>query len=117
MTSPERRRVAALLHSGAVQPLISAVNLCEVHTRLLRDGLANVQITTLLAELKLTVIAFEAPDAHAAGELYAETRQSGLSLGDRACLALARGRKLTVWTADKIWKKLKVGVEIELIRI
>ena len=38
----------------------------------------------------------------------AQTRALGLSLGDRACLALGLALKAPVYTADKSWKKLKV---------
>ena len=44
------------------------------------------------------------------------TKQHGLSLGDRACLALAKLRNLPVLTADTIWKELDLGVKIKLIR-
>lgn len=44
------------------------------------------------------------------------TRPYGLSLGDRACLALARREGLPVLTADRSWAKLDVGVEVVLIR-
>jgi PIN domain nuclease of toxin-antitoxin system len=48
--------------------------------------------------------------------LYRETKSLGLSLGDRACLALAATTHATVWTTDRAWKKLKIGVRVDLIR-
>jgi PIN domain nuclease of toxin-antitoxin system len=48
--------------------------------------------------------------------LVAQTRALGLSLGDRACLALGLALKAPVYTADKSWKKLKVNVRIHVIR-
>jgi ribonuclease VapC len=48
--------------------------------------------------------------------LAAQTRALGLSLGDRACLALGLALKAPVYTADKSWKKLKVSVRIHVIR-
>jgi PIN domain nuclease of toxin-antitoxin system len=44
------------------------------------------------------------------------TRPYGLSLGDRACLALAIRRKATVYTTDAAWKNLNLGIEVEVIR-
>ena len=44
------------------------------------------------------------------------TRAAGLSLGDRACLALAKSQGGLVLTADRVWATLDIGVEIELIR-
>ncbi len=114
---PGAAKVIAELHSGEVEPLMSAVNLCEVQTRLLRDGLPVGEVTKLLASLEMTVIPFDAADADGASALYIETKAFGLSLGDRACLALAKREQVTAWTADKVWKKLKIDVPLELIRI
>jgi PIN domain nuclease of toxin-antitoxin system len=50
------------------------------------------------------------------GALIAETASKGLSLGDRACLALARVRSLPAVTADRSWSGVDVGVQIQLIR-
>lgn len=114
---PGAARMIAELNSGAVEPLLSAVNLCEVQTRLLREGIPAKEIMNLLNSMEFTVMPFDAADAGQASALYPETRLFGLSLGDRACLALGIKEQVTVWTADKIWKKLKVSVPIELIRI
>ena len=59
---------------------------------------------------------FDAEQARLAGELLLRTRSLGLSLGDRACLALAMVLKAPVYTADRIWKGLKLGVPIHVIR-
>jgi PIN domain nuclease of toxin-antitoxin system len=40
----------------------------------------------------------------------------GLSLGDRACLALAMQRNATVYTADRAFKGMNVPIKIDLIR-
>ena len=45
-----------------------------------------------------------------------QTRALGLSLGDRACLALAVALNAPVYTADRTWKKLKLGTRIHVIR-
>ncbi len=62
---------------------------------------------------------FTEEQARAAAELIAITRPYGLSLGDRACLALAIERKAKVYTADRAWANLtnlSLGIEIEVIR-
>ena len=56
------------------------------------------------------------PNALLTAELIPQTRQHGLSLGDRACLALAIQRKATALTTDRAWKNLNLGIEIEVIR-
>ena len=45
-----------------------------------------------------------------------KTDPLGLSLGDRACLALAQARGLPTLTADRAWRELRIGVDIEVIR-
>ncbi len=55
-------------------------------------------------------------DAVAAAELRIPTMAAGLSLGDRACLALGQRMGLPVLTTDRVWQSLDVGVEIRVIR-
>jgi ribonuclease VapC len=62
------------------------------------------------------IVPFSERQARLTAELLPQTRALGLSLGDRACLALAIERELPVLTTDKGWKALRVGVEIRLIR-
>ena len=114
---PGAAKVIAELQSGDVEPLASAVNLCEVQTRLLRDGLPFTEIANLLRSLEITVVPFDVTDADGASALYVESKTLGLSLGDRACLALGRKERVKVWTADRAWKRLNVDVAVELIRI
>jgi ribonuclease VapC len=59
---------------------------------------------------------FDEEQAFLAGLLYPQVQPFGLSLGDRACLALARQVAGTAVTADRAWEKLDLGVEIQLIR-
>ena len=62
------------------------------------------------------IVDFNGAHARLTGSLIAETRSRGLSLGDRACLALGIHLKAAVYTADRLWKGLRVGVPIHLIR-
>ena len=59
---------------------------------------------------------FTEQQARIVAELLPLTRRFGHSLGDRACLALAIDRKATVYTTDRIWKELDLGIQIEVIR-
>jgi PIN domain nuclease of toxin-antitoxin system len=69
-----------------------------------------------MQSVQCEVCVFTGEQARIAAELMPITRPYGLSLGDRACLALAIQRKATVYTTDKVWKKLSLGIEIEVIR-
>ena len=62
------------------------------------------------------VIPFDLLQARTAGDLVTQTRMLGLSLGDRACLALALNLKVPVYTTDQAWKKLKLEVPVHVIR-
>jgi PIN domain nuclease of toxin-antitoxin system len=95
---------------------LSNVNYCEVLTRCLERGMDVDFAERQIARLKIETLPFTAADARAAAELRAVTRHRGLSLGDRACLALARREGLPVLTADRQWEGLDVGVDIRLIR-
>lgn len=98
---------------GAV---ISAVNLSEVIAKLSENGLPDEAIHQVLEDVELEVHVFDAVSAHQTGRLRPETRSSGLSLGDRACLALGRQLGLPVLTADRPWRDLALDVEVRLIR-
>lgn len=95
---------------------ISAVNLTEVLTKLHDDGLNHAEVAEAAAVLDLRVIAFDRDQASAAAAMRSETRQAGLSLGDRACLALGKKMRCPVATADRVWASVDVGVEVILIR-
>ena len=95
---------------------MSAVNLSEVLTRLPEIGVPERETAAAVERLNLRVVAFDEPQARATALLRPVTRQAGLSLGDRACLALGRARGCPVVTADRVWATVDIGVEIILIR-
>ncbi len=103
---------AAKLEGGA----ISTVNLSEVATKLLEVGGTSEKTRQVLTELPLEVHDFTSDLAYRAATLREPTRALGLSLGDRACLALGLSLGSPVLTADRIWRRLAVGVEIVLVR-
>ncbi len=95
---------------------ISAVNLAEVHGKLIGRGLnPNDAWEATISPIR-EAAAFTSEHARLTGDLVAQTRTLGLSLGDRACLALGLALKAPVYTADKSWKKLKVSIRIHVIR-
>ena len=96
--------------------LISTVNLAEVVTRLSLLGMPGEQIREVLTLLGLNTIPFDEEQAFLAGSFTVQTHSLGLSLGDRACLALASTIGATAVTADRVWQELNLGVKIQLIR-
>jgi PIN domain nuclease of toxin-antitoxin system len=96
--------------------VISTVNLAEVQTKLVNRGLSpDMAWAAALAPIE-RAIPFTAEQAKATGSMAAKTRAWGLSLGDRACLALGLALQAPVYTADRSWKNLKLGVQIHVIR-
>lgn len=110
---PGKKKVRSLLDTS--QPLMSAANLCEVLTKLLEDGLEAESVWDTFQALEIEIADFDAVSALKAAELRPVTKHLGLSLGDRACLALAIQENAVAVTSDKSWGKLDV-CEIEIIR-
>lgn len=99
-----------------IRASISAVNLSEVLTKLAADGLNEAQADAAVAAMDLRVLAFDRQQAGVAAQLWLATRRAGLSLGDRACLALGITLGCPVVTADRAWARVDVGVDVVLIR-
>jgi PIN domain nuclease of toxin-antitoxin system len=95
---------------------ISAVNLSEVLERLCAGGLSESEADEAVAALNLRVADFDEAQARLAAHLRPRTRRAGLSLGDRACLALGLHLGRPVITADRVWTSLDIGVEVVVIR-
>jgi PIN domain nuclease of toxin-antitoxin system len=90
---------------------VGAVNLSEVAAKLAEAGFEEFETREAVGALSAVVHAFDEDLAYAAGQLRSETRDRGLSLGDRACLALARSLGVRALTTDKVWDGLP-GAEV-----
>ena len=95
---------------------ISAVNLTEVVTRLMDKGQSFDRARHAVDTLTMTVENVDAAQAYFAASLRSATRKSGLSVGDRFCLALGARLGAPVITTDKNWAKLDLGVEVIVAR-
>ena len=111
--SEDGATVARRAMGGAV---MSAVNVAEVITRLIDRGASPEQARRVLSRFGLTIRPFDESLALAAGSLRAATRYLRLSLGDRACLALAIRERAQVVTADRAWASLDLGLDVQVIR-
>ena len=96
--------------------VMSSVNWAEVIGKARDERVDTRGLREDLASLGLALEPFSAEQGEIAGQLKERTRWLGLSLGDRACLALGSDRGETVYTADRAWLHLELGVEIEAIR-
>jgi len=94
----------------------STVNLAEVQSKLVDRGLSPEEAWEATLSPIREATAFTAEHAMTAGSFIAQSRALGLSLGDRACLALGLALRAPVYTADKSWKNLKLGIRIHIIR-
>lgn len=95
---------------------ISTVNLAEVQSKLVSRGLDPEDAWDAATGPVRETEPFTGDQARIAGDLVAKTRSLGLSLGDRACLALGIALGAAVYTADQSWKGLRLGVRIHHIR-
>ena len=108
---------AELVYGCLPEAIISTVNLAEVVTRLAAIGMPEDEIRETLGILGLVTVPLDEEQAYLIGLMVPRTKPLGLSLGDRACLALAGTRSATAVTADRAWAKLPdQGISIKLVR-
>jgi len=105
-------RVARLLPAA----VIGAVNYAEVVGKLVESGIDEATADGLIDTLQLKVIPFDRIQARLAGALRASTRKFGLSLGDRACLALAAAEGAIALTCERVWTKFEAPCKVEALR-
>jgi ribonuclease VapC len=115
---PGAEEVAEALAATAV---ISAANWAETLSKLADVGHQPREVADRLRDqgvlyALLDVEPLTGDDAATIAELRAATRDAGLSLGDRACLALGLRLGLPIVTADRAWEELGLGLTIRVIR-
>jgi PIN domain nuclease of toxin-antitoxin system len=96
--------------------MCSTVNLAEVQAKLVIAGGRSEEAWEDALSPVREAVPFTEEHAKIAGDLAVNTRTLGLSLGDRACLALGLALNAPVYTAYKSWKSLKLNVRIHVIR-
>lgn len=108
---------AATVERSLPWAAISTANWSEVCQRVLERQAGNpAPALEPFTEAGLRLESLSKTDAERAARLRPETRDLGLSLADRCCLALAARLERPVLTTDRAWSKLDVGVEVRLIR-
>jgi PIN domain nuclease of toxin-antitoxin system len=96
--------------------VVSTVNLAEVQAKLVKNGYDSEEAWGDALSLVTAAEPYSGEQAKIAGDLITRTEKYGLSLGDRSCLALAIALKAPVYTTEQVWRNLKVGVPIHVIR-
>ncbi len=104
------------LEDGEIRVLSTTVNLSEVVAKLCEAGMPEKAIYQALQPLGIKIVPFDENQAYQAGLLRASTQNFGISLGDRACLSLAKKLGVDALTADKAWAELSLGTTIKVIR-
>jgi PIN domain nuclease of toxin-antitoxin system len=109
---------AALVGGVIARSILCSVNFTEIVTKLIERGIPAQDAVMITRGLPFAVAVYDEDLAAAAGVLWAQTRDVGLSLGDRACLALAAREALPALTADRRWREAEaeIGVRVQLIR-
>lgn len=107
--------VAEVISAGAK---ILTVNVAEVVAVMVRDGLDSAGVGAAVADLPIEIVDFDFDLALSCGRLIAQGKKFGLSLGDRACLALAMRSGEAVLTADLVWLNLAdvLGIDVRALR-
>jgi len=95
---------------------MSAVNIAEVYGKLVERGIDSEDAWEAATAAVPEIVDFDNEQAKIAGGLLPQVRRLGLSLGDRACLALGIALKAPVYTADRAWKNVSVGIAVHVIR-
>jgi PIN domain nuclease of toxin-antitoxin system len=111
-----RERVSARVHDVLDGAVMTAVNIAEVLTKLVEADAAMLPEAEALFALFDRIEPFTETHARRAAGLRPRTKEFGLSLGDRACLALALELGAEVYTADQAWAQVEVGCVVHLIR-
>lgn len=96
--------------------VVGAVNAAEVHGKLVSKGMSSEDAWAATSAAAPEIVDFDWRQAKIAGSLLPQTSSLGLSLADRACLALGIALKAPVYTADRTWKNLRLGIPIRMIR-
>src|SRR3990167_5745144 len=96
--------------------IMSAINVSESIAGLIKIGIPPNEAKITILDIVKNIVPFCAEQACIAAQFIPFTKSLGLSLGDRACLALGKQLNLTVLTTDKVWKKPNLGIHIQLLR-
>lgn len=97
--------------------IMSTVNIAEVVAELDKNlAVSSIQSKEMIIAAINKIVPLDFDQSIEVGRLRKETKKFGLSLGDRACIALGLTTGYTIYTADKVWANLPLNCNIVLIR-
>lgn len=111
-----RERGHDVASAGLFGCAMSTVNYSEVLKKVVEAGGDLAVAESHLARQNIELFSFDEADSIKAAEIWPECKPLGLSLGDRACIALGLRLDLPLVTADGNMKKVNLPIEVELIR-
>ena len=97
--------------------VISSVNIAEVGSKLVDNGLPEKDLSRVLQQFQVGIIDFSTEQAVRSAALRPLTRRYGLSLGDRACFALAQLMEGCVVTTDRAWSDVETALGVKVLQI
>ncbi len=109
-------RGADLVQKHLFGAMMSAVNYSEVLKKTIERGGDMEATAALLAGASVDVVSFDSLHAADAAALFKETKDTGISFADRACLSLAIDLGAVLYTADKRLADVKAPIDVVLIR-
>jgi|ERR1700733_1049125 len=113
LQEPGHERVEEILHGST----ISTVNLAETVNKLVLRGSSTEAVQDALLKLNITAEDWSQEMAYGSAEFTPFNKSHGLSLGDRACLTLAKQLHATAVTSDRTWRRVpSLGVRIMIFR-
>jgi PIN domain nuclease of toxin-antitoxin system len=107
---------ASVVMSALQDAVVLTVNYAEVVSKLVERGATLQDADAAVQKLALSIVDFDLDLARRTGALRAATKNRGLSLGDRACIALGERQRATVVTSDQRWAGAVPGIDVQLIR-
>lgn len=102
LREPGAEKVEAVLPNACM----SSVNAAEALAKMTEWGITLENAQNTVSGLGIEIVNFDIEQAALSAGLRKQTRHVGLSLGDRACLALALHRNAPTMTTDKAWLRL-----------
>ena len=97
--------------------VMSTVNIAESLTTLQRTGISPQEALILISDIIMTIVPFDLEQAGIVADLQSKVQHKGLSLGDRACIALGIKLQVPIYTADRVWAQLQLNnANVKLIR-